>query len=140
MKVLGTSSYTRIVVIYSPIVWSNKTLFLQFRRFGRISKNSTTFFMCLSVRPSVRPSACTGYGRRYSDYPDAYTTWNIISSIGSTISFVSATIFLFITRERITSNGLILFPIHTKNWVEWLQNFPPAEHRYSELPTISLTN
>jgi hypothetical protein len=24
--------------------------------------------------------------------------------------------------------------------VEWLQNFPPAEHRYSELPTISLTN
>jgi cytochrome c oxidase subunit 1 len=81
-----------------------------------------------------------GIPRRYSDYPDAYTTWNIISSIGSTISFVRVIIFLFIIWERITSNRLILFPTHTRNSVEWLQNFPPAEHRYSELPTISITN
>ena len=81
-----------------------------------------------------------GMPRRYSDYPDAYTTWNTISSIGSPISFVRVTIFLFIIWERITSNRLILFPTHTRNSVEWLQNFPPAEHRYSELPTISLTN
>jgi len=81
-----------------------------------------------------------GIRRRYSDYPDAYTTWNIISSIGSTISFVSIRIFLFITWERITSNRLILFPTHTRNSVEWSQNFPAAEQRYSELPTISLTN
>jgi len=32
----------------------------------------------------------------YTDYPDAYNTGNIISSIGSTISFVSVIIFLFI--------------------------------------------
>jgi len=81
-----------------------------------------------------------GIPQRYSDYPDAYTTWNIISSIGSTISFVRVIIFLFIIWERITSNRLILFPTHTRNSVEWLQNFPPAEHRYSELPTISLIN
>jgi len=77
---------------------------------------------------------------RYSDNPDAYTTWNIISVIGSTISFISIIIFLFIIWERITSNWLILFPTHTRNSVEYLQNFPPAEHRYSELPTISLAN
>jgi len=81
-----------------------------------------------------------GIPRRYSDYPGAYTTWNIISSIGSTISFITVIIFLFIVWERITSNPLILFPTHTRNSVEWLQNFPPAEHRYLELPTISLTN
>nr|QZK21442.1 cytochrome c oxidase subunit I [Amitermes sp. ANIC 0422] len=79
-----------------------------------------------------------GMPRRYSDYPDAYTTWNIISSMGSTISFVSVMMFLFIMWESISSNRLILFPTHTSNSVEWLQNFPPAEHSYSELPTISL--
>jgi len=62
------------------------------------------------------------------------------SSVGSTIAFVRITIFLFIIWERITSNRLILFPTHTRNSVERLQNFAPAEHRYSELPTISLTN
>jgi len=64
--------------------------------------------------------------------------------IHNTISFTSyhvaeASTFIYIyIWERITSNRLILFPTHTRNSVEWLQNFPPAEHRYSELPTISL--
>ena len=40
----------------------------------------------------------------YLDYPDAYTTRNIISSIGSTVSFVRVTVFLFIIRERIALN------------------------------------
>jgi Heme/copper-type cytochrome/quinol oxidases, subunit 1 len=48
--------------------------------------------------------------QRYSDYPDAYTTWNIISSIEWKISFLWIIIFLFITWERITSNWQILFP------------------------------
>ena len=62
---------------------------------------------------------------RYTDYLNTYTTWNNISSIGSTISFIRVIIFLFIIWERITSNLHIL---HTRNSVEWLQNFQPAEH------------
>nr|WAX39312.1 cytochrome c oxidase subunit I [Homalosilpha sp. 1 ZQW-2020]WAX39325.1 cytochrome c oxidase subunit I [Homalosilpha sp. 1 ZQW-2020] len=78
-----------------------------------------------------------GMPRRYSDYPDAYTAWNVISSIGSMISFVGVLMFIFIMWESMSSNRQILFPTQTSNSIEWLQNLPPAEHSYSELPTIT---
>nr|YP_010946376.1 cytochrome c oxidase subunit I [Balta jinlinorum]WGO57094.1 cytochrome c oxidase subunit I [Balta jinlinorum] len=80
-----------------------------------------------------------GMPRRYSDYPDAYTTWNVVSSIGSMISFVSVLMFIFIMWESMTMNRTILFSTQTNNSIEWLQNTPPMEHSYSELPTI-MTN
>nr|YP_010947052.1 cytochrome c oxidase subunit I [Ergaula nepalensis]WGO57861.1 cytochrome c oxidase subunit I [Ergaula nepalensis] len=79
-----------------------------------------------------------GMPRRYSDYPDAYTAWNVISSIGSMISFVSIIMFIFILWESMSTNRMVLFTTQTSNSIEWLQNLPPAEHSYSELPTISL--
>nr|YP_010946571.1 cytochrome c oxidase subunit I [Margattea concava]WGO57289.1 cytochrome c oxidase subunit I [Margattea concava] len=79
-----------------------------------------------------------GMPRRYSDYPDAYTSWNVVSSIGSMISFVSVLMFIFIMWESMTTNRLIIFPTHTSNSIEWLQNLPPTEHSYSELPSVTL--
>nr|YP_010946285.1 cytochrome c oxidase subunit I [Allacta robusta]WGO57003.1 cytochrome c oxidase subunit I [Allacta robusta] len=79
-----------------------------------------------------------GMPRRYSDYPDAYTSWNILSSIGSMISFVSILMFIFIMWESMMMNRSILFSMQTNNSIEWLQNNPPMEHSYSELVTISL--
>nr|AIY62154.1 cytochrome c oxidase subunit 1 [Glyptotermes sp. B TB-2014] len=81
-----------------------------------------------------------GMPRRYSDYPDAYTAWNIVSSVGSTISFVSVLMFIFIIWESMSTNRQILFPTQTSNSIEWIQNLPPAEHSYSELPTIITLN
>lgn len=37
-----------------------------------------------------------GMPRRYRDYPDAYTLWHAVSSIGSVLSFVSVLYFIFI--------------------------------------------
>lgn len=49
-------------------------------------------------------------GIPYTDYLDTYTTWNIISSIGSAVSFIRIIIFLFIIWERNTPNREILVP------------------------------
>nr|APD14831.1 cytochrome c oxidase subunit I [Acrida cinerea] len=78
-----------------------------------------------------------GMPRRYSDYPDAYTSWNVISSIGSTISIVGIIMFILIMWESMMLGRTILFNNNMSSSTEWLQNNPPAEHSYSELPLIS---
>nr|YP_010159294.1 cytochrome c oxidase subunit I [Perlesta teaysia]QRG31744.1 cytochrome c oxidase subunit I [Perlesta teaysia] len=78
-----------------------------------------------------------GMPRRYSDYPDAYTTWNILSSIGSTISFVGVLFLLFIIWESMITNRMVLFPLQMTSSIEWFQNTPPAEHSYAELPMLT---
>nr|UFZ12866.1 cytochrome c oxidase subunit I [Corydalus sp. 1 YLJ-2021a] len=79
----------------------------------------------------------SGMPRRYSDYPDAYTSWNIVSSIGSTISLVGVIFFLFIVWESMISHRLIMFPTHAPSSIEWIQKLPPMEHSYSELPMLT---
>uniref|UniRef100_UPI0030FE687D cytochrome c oxidase subunit 1 n=1 Tax=Egeirotrioza xingi TaxID=3132083 RepID=UPI0030FE687D len=76
-----------------------------------------------------------GMPRRYSNYPDLLIFWNLISSLGSMISLFSV-IFLmiiiwesFFCKRKIMMNNNIFM-------IEWMQNFPPVEHSYSEVPTI----
>nr|YP_009441696.1 cytochrome c oxidase subunit I [Hydrochus carinatus]AOY39228.1 cytochrome c oxidase subunit 1 [Hydrochus carinatus] len=78
-----------------------------------------------------------GMPRRYSDYPDAYTTWNIISSIGSMISLISIFILLFTIWESMISQRKSISTMNLSSSIEWLQQMPPAEHSYSELPMLS---
>lgn len=77
-----------------------------------------------------------GIPRRYSDYPDAYTTWNVISTIGSTISLLGILYLFYIIWESLVSQRQVIFPIQLNSSIEWLQNTPPAEHRYNELPLL----
>lgn len=78
-----------------------------------------------------------GIPRRYSDYPDRFTAWNTISSIGSTISVIRVIIFIIILWESIASKRIRLFSTNLNTRIEWLQRFPPAEHSYSELPILA---
>nr|ALO77387.1 cytochrome c oxidase subunit 1 [Agrilus sp. AGR01] len=78
----------------------------------------------------------SGMPRRYSDYPDAYLSWNIISSLGSLISFIGTMFFIFIIWESMASSRKSLSPLNLPASIEWLQLTPPAEHSYSELPII----
>nr|YP_009185971.1 cytochrome c oxidase subunit I [Sepedophilus bipunctatus]ALO70920.1 cytochrome c oxidase subunit 1 [Sepedophilus bipunctatus] len=77
-----------------------------------------------------------GMPRRYSDYPDAYTTWNMISSMGSLISTIAIILLLFIIWESFSLSRKSIFPLNLTSSIEWLQNMPPAEHSYSELPML----
>jgi len=78
-----------------------------------------------------------GIPRRYSDYPDAYTTWNIISTLGSTISIIGILIFLFIIWERFITHRNQIHTLQFTTSIEWFQNIPPAEHSYNELPLLT---
>nr|YP_011036785.1 cytochrome c oxidase subunit I [Macropsidius duuschulus]WRK21467.1 cytochrome c oxidase subunit I [Macropsidius duuschulus] len=78
----------------------------------------------------------SGMPRRYSDYPDSYTSWNTLSSIGSMISMSSILLMNFIIMESLMSKRTTLFNKSNYSSIEWLQKMPPQEHSYSELPLI----
>lgn len=78
-----------------------------------------------------------GIPRRYSDYPDAYRFWNIISSIGSLISVIAVLFFLLTILERIKANRPVIFPDRFSTSLEWFHPTPPIDHRYDEIPLIS---
>nr|QWV61767.1 cytochrome c oxidase subunit 1 [Agonoscena pistaciae] len=75
-----------------------------------------------------------GMPRRYSNYPDLLIFWNICSSLGSIISLFSIIFFMMIVWEAFVSKRFVIFSSNLS--IEWLQNFPPIEHSYSELPII----
>nr|YP_009740707.1 cytochrome c oxidase subunit I [Euparatettix variabilis]QID03669.1 cytochrome c oxidase subunit I [Euparatettix variabilis] len=79
-----------------------------------------------------------GMPRRYSDYPDCYMSWNVMSSIGSTISMISIMMFIYILWESMITKRMVLFSTNNSSSMEWLQNNPPTEHSFSELPILTM--
>lgn len=77
-----------------------------------------------------------GIPRRYSDYPDNFLQWNIISSIGSLISILRLIILIFIIWESLSAKRKIINIFFTNSSLEWLNHYPPYNHRYNEIPSI----
>nr|UGK73270.1 cytochrome c oxidase subunit I [Cicadellidae sp. 'Neodcortus squaras'] len=79
----------------------------------------------------------SGMPRRYSDYPDMYMMWNMLSSIGSMISLIGIMQMIFILWESMTAKRVMIFPMTISSSIEWLQMSPPEEHSYNELPQLT---
>jgi len=78
-----------------------------------------------------------GILRRYSDYPDNFLSWNIISSIGSLISIISLIFLIFIIWKRLSAKRKIINVFFLTPSLEWIsQSYPPLKHRYNEIPSV----
>jgi cytochrome c oxidase subunit I len=79
-----------------------------------------------------------GMPRRYIDYPEAFSYWNHISSIGYAITAVGVLIFLVVLAEMF----LVRRKAGDNPWgegattLEWTLSSPPPFHQFSELPVI----
>ena len=79
-----------------------------------------------------------GMPRRYVDYPDAYAGWNLVSSIGSYISFAGVVVFLWVIFQSFARKRAA----GANPWgegattLEWKLASPPPFHTWETLPRI----
>ncbi len=77
--------------------------------------------------------------RRYVDYPDAYSLWNQVSSVGAILSVTSIALFLFIVAEAFAKKRVA----GDNPWgpgattLEWTLSSPPPFHQFETLPRIT---
>ena len=94
-----------------------------------------------------------GMPRRISDYPDAFTGWNFISSIGSIVSVAATALFLHIVYLQLVkgkavfgyswavpqlfSDYLRILKDKSAPGLEWALHNPPKPHAFTSLPLQS---
>nr|AIZ67501.1 cytochrome c oxidase subunit I [Pheidole hyatti] len=101
--------------------------------------NIQFFSMFIGVNMTFFPQhflGLSGMPRRYSDYPDTFLSWNIISSMGSLISMLSLTLLMFIIWEALIMKKKIINMFFLNASLEWQNTYPPLNHSYNEIPAI----
>ena len=94
-----------------------------------------------------------GMPRRVSDYPDAFTGWNYVSSIGSVVSVAATALFLQIVYLQLVKGKAVfgypwavpqLFSDYLRilkdkcaPGLEWALHNPPKPHAFTSLPLQS---
>lgn len=103
--------------------------------------NAQFFLIFIGVNLTFFPQhflGLSGIPRRYSDYPDAFISWNVISSIGSTISVVSLILFIYILWEAFATQRMLISSSHLSSSIEWADQISPlAFHNPDETGIIT---
>nr|UZT67603.1 cytochrome c oxidase subunit 1 [Parnips nigripes] len=115
--------------LITGLMLNNKLLKIQF------------YTMFIGVNMTFFPQHFLGLGgmpRRYSDYPDSYLLWNMISSMGAMISLMSTILLVYIVWESMISYRLLINKNYLNSSIEWKQNYPPLHHSFNEIPMITI--
>jgi cytochrome c oxidase subunit 1 len=79
-----------------------------------------------------------GMPRRYVDYPEAFTLWNYVSSVGYAVTLVGVLVFLLVLLEAVVRRrrGVANPWGEGATTLEWTLPSPPPFHQFNELPHI----
>lgn len=97
------------------------------------------FIMFIGVNLTFFPQhflGLRGIPRRYSDYPDCFTKWNVLSSFGSIISFISVLYFIFIVWEAFSAQRSVIWTSYVGTDTEWDDLLPVDFHNLSETTAL----
>ena len=78
-----------------------------------------------------------GMPRRYIDYPEAFATWNFVSSLGAFLSFASFLLFFGIMYYTLTRGARVTQNNYWNEYadtLEWTLPSPPPAHTFETLP------
>ncbi len=78
-----------------------------------------------------------GIPRRYSDYPDTFVKWNVVSSFGAIVSFVALLTFIFIIWEAFAAQRPVIATTHIPSSIEWRDIHPLGFHNLEETTIIT---
>ncbi|MGB0660358.1 MAG: cytochrome c oxidase subunit I [Mangrovicoccus sp.] len=81
-----------------------------------------------------------GMPRRYIDYPEAFATWNFVSSMGAFLAFASFLLFIYIIYVTLTKGAKVTDDNYWNEYadtLEWTIPTPPPEHTFETLPKQS---
>lgn len=77
-----------------------------------------------------------GMPRRYVDYRDYLSGWNILRRLGSYLTFLSVLLFIFLLREAFLRKRFLLGRFFRNSSLERRHRFPPQDHRYISYPCL----
>ena len=79
-----------------------------------------------------------GMPRRIPDYPDAFSAWNFISSMGAYLSGASVFLFLYIAYKTLTKGERVGANYWDDQYpsLEWTLPSPPPFHQFETLPVV----